>query len=35
MRLWHDEQALRDVKKSEKQFENGKSKVLKSLRDLR
>jgi Arc/MetJ-type ribon-helix-helix transcriptional regulator len=35
LRSWKREQLLNDVRQSEKEFAQGKGKVLKSLRDLR
>ncbi len=35
LRVWREEQILREVKKSKKEILSGKGKVLKSLRDLK
>ena len=34
-RAWEEEQILKSIRKSEKEFAQGKGKVLKSLKDLR
>lgn len=34
-RSWKDEQLAAEIRASERDFANGKSKVLKSLKDLR
>ena len=35
LRLWKEEQILKDIRESEREFAQGKGKVLKSLKDLR
>jgi len=35
LRYWDEQQILRDVKQSKKEFAQGKGKILKSLKDLR
>lgn len=35
VRLWKEQKLQRDIQESEKDFSNGKFKVLKSLKDLR
>lgn len=35
LRVWREEQVLREVKKSKKEILSGKGKILKSLRDLK
>lgn len=35
LRLWEEEQILRELRKSQKEIADGKGKVLKSLKDLR
>jgi len=35
IRLWQDEQLLNDVRESEKEFAEGRGRVLRSLKDLR
>ncbi|MDO8482309.1 MAG: ribbon-helix-helix domain-containing protein [bacterium] len=35
IRLWNTEKLVRDIKQSQKEFAQGKYKVLRSLRDLR
>jgi Arc/MetJ-type ribon-helix-helix transcriptional regulator len=35
LRLWNTGKVLRELKQSEKEFTQGKGKVLKSLKDLR
>ncbi|QQS23316.1 ribbon-helix-helix protein, CopG family [bacterium] len=34
-RAWEEQQILKDVRQSEREFAAGKGKILKSLRDLR
>ncbi|NOY35424.1 MAG: ribbon-helix-helix protein, CopG family [bacterium] len=35
LRLWEEEKLLRAIRESEREFAQGKGKVLRSLRDLR
>lgn len=35
LRLWKEEQLMRDIEESKKDFAEGRWKVLKSLKDLR
>lgn len=35
LRLWKEEEALKELRKSQKEIAEGKGKVLKSLKDLR
>lgn len=35
LRLWEEEQLLKELKESQKEIADGKGKVLKSLKDLR
>lgn len=35
IRLWQDEKLLNDVRESEKEFAEGRGRVLRSLKDLR
>lgn len=35
LRLWEEQQLFEDIMASEKEFADGKGKVLKSLKDLR
>lgn len=35
MRLWRQEQILKDLRQSQQEFVRGKGKLLKSLKDLR
>lgn len=34
LRMWKDDQLLKDLKESQREFAQGKGKVLKSLKDL-
>lgn len=34
LRMWKEEQLLKDIRESEKEFREGKGKVLRSLKDL-
>lgn len=35
MRLWREEQLLKEIRQSQREFAQGKGKLLKSLKDLR
>jgi Arc/MetJ-type ribon-helix-helix transcriptional regulator len=35
MRLWRQEQILKELRQSQQEFARGKGKILKSLKDLR
>jgi len=35
IRLWKEEQALQEIRESQKEIAAGKGKILKSLKDLR
>jgi Arc/MetJ-type ribon-helix-helix transcriptional regulator len=35
IRIWQEEQALQEIRESQKEIATGKGKVLKSLKDLR
>ena len=35
LRLWKDQEILKDIRQSEKEYKQGKAKVLKSFKDLR
>ena len=35
IRFWNTKKLLRDIRQSEKEFAQGKGKVLRSLKDLR
>ncbi|MDE2188377.1 MAG: hypothetical protein KGJ35_01455 [Patescibacteria group bacterium] len=34
-RLWNEEKLLREIRQSQKEFAQGKGKILRSLKDLR
>ncbi|OGY59166.1 MAG: hypothetical protein A3B23_00385 [Candidatus Colwellbacteria bacterium RIFCSPLOWO2_01_FULL_48_10] len=34
LRLWKDQEILKDIRQSEKEYKQGKFKVLKSVKDL-
>lgn len=35
MRLWREEQLLKEIRQSQREFARGKGKLLRSLKDLR